>query len=188
MLFEHAHVAAGQRVLVHGGGGNVGAYAVQLARRAGAHVVATTMAADVEYVRGHGASEVVDVSATRFDEAIEPVDAVIDTVGGDALRRSFAVLKSGGILVSSVAAPDPEEAARRQVTASFMLVNVTTEQLTRIAAMFDAGELQTCVGEVLPLSAAQMAHEMLEGKRPRPRGKIVLAANTPIGPQAARSW
>jgi NADPH:quinone reductase-like Zn-dependent oxidoreductase len=189
MLFEYARVAPGQRVLVQGGGGNVGAYAVQLARNAGAHVVATTMADDVEYVQGLGASEVIDVSKTRFEEVMAaPVDAVIDTVGGDTLRRSFAVLKPGGVLVSSVAAPDPEEAARRQVSASFLLVDVTSEQLARIASMFDAGALRTCVGEVLPLAAARIAHDMLEGMRPRPRGKIVLAANASIEPQVSRSW
>jgi NADPH:quinone reductase-like Zn-dependent oxidoreductase len=179
MLFDHAQLAPGQTVLVQGGGGNVGAYAVQLARHAKARVIATAMPGDVDYVRGLGADEVIDVTTTRFEDVAGPVDAVIDTVGGDAQRRSFAVLKTGGVLVSSVSAPDAEEAAKRGVRAMFMLVNVTSENLTRIADMFESRELTACVGTVLPLTEARLAHEMLDGKQPRPRGKIVLAVDPP---------
>jgi NADPH:quinone reductase-like Zn-dependent oxidoreductase len=175
MLFDHAGVKPGQTVLIHGGAGNVGAYAVQLAHRAGVRVITTVRTADVEYVRGLGAEEVIDVSQTRFEDVTGPVDAVIDTVGGDALARSFAVLQPGGLLVSAVAPPDAAEAARREVRAFFMLVDVTTNALTRIAALIDAGDLTTAVGTVLPLSAARTAHDMLEGRQPKPRGKIVLA-------------
>lgn len=177
MLFDHAQLTPGQTVLVQGGAGNVGAYAVQFAARADVHVIATAKSGDVDYVRSLGATEVIDVSTSRFEEMTMPVDAVIDTVGGDAQRRSFAVLKTGGVLVSAVSAPDADEATRRGVRAMFMLVDVTTAILTRIAAMFDAGELTAAVGAVLPLTAARTAHEMLEGRQPRPRGKIVLSVD-----------
>jgi NADPH:quinone reductase-like Zn-dependent oxidoreductase len=175
MLFDYASIAAGQTVLVHGGAGNVGAYAVQLARHARARVIATAFTDRVAYVRTLGADDVIDVSTTRFEDTIRDVDAVIDTVGGDTQQRSFRVLKPGGILVSAVSTPDAQEAERRAVRSTFLLVNVTTNALTRIAALFETRELVPRIGAVLPLADAREAHEILDGKRPRPQGKIVLA-------------
>ena len=98
---------------------------------------------------------------------------MLDTIGGDAQDRSFAVLKPGGVLVSAGATPDQEKAARRGVQALFFLVEVASRRLEQIAALIEAGELTTSVGDVLPLTAARLAHEMLAGK-PHKRGKIVL--------------
>jgi len=174
MLFDRAHVAAGQTVLVHGAGGSVGASALQMARAAGARVVATAGRDDLAYVRGLGADVVCDYRADRFEDHARDVDVVVDTVGGETQTRSFAVLKRGGTLVSIVSEPDAQEAARRGVQASFLLVGVTTTLLERVAALIAAGRLATRVGAVLPLAEARAAHEMLEGSRPRPSGKIVL--------------
>jgi NADPH:quinone reductase-like Zn-dependent oxidoreductase len=173
MVFDHGRAAAGQRVLVHGAAGNVGAYAVQLAKQAGAEVVATVLSRDVDYVRTLGADRVIDVQETRFEQAVKEVDVVIDTLGGEAQQRSFAVLRPGGVLVSSVAQPDPDQAARHGVRGVFFLVAVTSAGLATIAELLDAGRLSTHVGEVLPLAEARLAHEMLAGKPHRP-GKIVL--------------
>ena len=172
-LFEQAQLGRTQTVLILGGAGNVGAYAVQIAHRAGARVIATASAGDLAYLRSLGADEAVD-RQDRLEDRVEPVDAVIDLVGGEVQTRSFAVLKRGGRLVSAVSQPDQQEAARRGVTAGFFLVQVTTAHLERIAAMVDAGELATQIGSILPLAAAEAAHEMLEGARPHPRGKIIL--------------
>ena len=173
-LFEQARVGPGLRVLIHGAAGNVGAYAVQLARQAGLRVIATAGCRDLAYARGLGAQEVID-KVEPFEEKISPVDAVIDLVGGEVQQRSFSVLKRGGTLVSAVSPPDQVAAERHGVRAMFFLVDVTTSHLARIAEMIDAGELITNVGTVLPLVHARRAHEMLEGSRPRPRGKIVLS-------------
>jgi NADPH:quinone reductase-like Zn-dependent oxidoreductase len=173
-LFEQAGLAAGQTVLIHGAGGNVGAYAVQLAGRAGLQVIATAGAPDLEAVRSLGAREVIDSRMARFEDAVRGVDAVIDLVGGEMQARSFAVLRPGGILVSAVSQPDQAVAERHGVRALFFLVDVTTARLAQIAALIDAGELTPVVGAVLPLADARIGHEMLEGARPRPRGKIVL--------------
>ncbi|MEP7304845.1 MAG: NADP-dependent oxidoreductase [Acidobacteriota bacterium] len=173
MLFEHAHVDATTRVLVHGGAGNVGAYAVQMARDVAHEVIATALPGDLDYVRALGAHRVIDVRSTPFESVVADVDVVLDTVGGETLARSFAVLKPGGALVSSVTVPDQEKAARLGVRGLFFLVNVTSEGLARIAEMIDGGRLSTCVGDVLPLSEARIAHEMLAG-RPHKRGKLVL--------------
>jgi NADPH:quinone reductase-like Zn-dependent oxidoreductase len=173
-LFEQAKLARGQTVLVHGAAGSVGAYAVQLARKAGVRVAATAGQQDLAYVRDLGADEVIDYRATRFEDVVSGVDAVIDLVGGETQARSFAVLRPGGMLISAVSQPDQTRAAERGVTARFFLVNVTNADLARIADMIVQGVLGTSVGTVLPLASVREAHEMLEGTRPRPRGRIVL--------------
>jgi NADPH:quinone reductase-like Zn-dependent oxidoreductase len=174
MLFEYAHVAAGQTVLIHGAAGNVGAYAVQLAKQAGLHVVATAGSVDLDYVRGLGADTVVDYKTERFEESATGVDVVLDTVGGDTQQRSLRVLKPGGILVS-VVSPVPEAAQTRySVRAAYFYVEVTTARLNTITELFDSAKLVTEVGTVLPLEDARLAHEMLGGA-PHKRGKIVLS-------------
>jgi NADPH:quinone reductase-like Zn-dependent oxidoreductase len=173
MLFEYAHVTAGQTVLIHGAAGNVGAYAVQLASQAGLHVVATAGSANLDYVRGLGAETVVDYKKERFEESVAGVDVVLDTVGGEIQQRSLRVLKPGGILVS-VVSPVPETTQKRYgIRAAYFYVDVTTSRLNRITELFDNGKLVTDVGTVLPLEEARIAHEMLAGA-PHKRGKIVL--------------
>ncbi|HVM98058.1 MAG TPA: NADP-dependent oxidoreductase [Candidatus Acidoferrales bacterium] len=174
MLVDHARIVAGRTVLVHGAGGSVGSCAVQIARAAGAHVVATAFSKDVDYVRSLGASEVIDVSETAFEKVVDRVDAVFDTIGGTVQTKSMAIISPGGILVSSVSQPDTTEASRHGIRAVFFLVDVTTSRLDRVSAMIDAGDLHVRVGAVLPLSEARQAHEMLDGLRSRPAGKIVL--------------
>ena len=151
MLFDYAHVTAGQTVRIHGAAGNVGAYAAQLASQAGLHVVATAASADMDYVRGLGAERVVDYQTERFEESVTGVDVVLDTVGGDTQQRSLRVLKPGGILVS-VVSPVPEATQKRYgVRAAYFYVDVTTARLIKITELFDSGKLVTDVGTVLPL-------------------------------------
>jgi NADPH:quinone reductase-like Zn-dependent oxidoreductase len=174
MLFDYAHVTAGQTVLIHGAAGNVGAYAAQLASQAGLHVVATAASADMDYVRGLGAEKVVDYQTERFEESVTGVDVVLDTVGGDTQQRSLRVLKPGGILVS-VVSPVPETTQKSYgVRAAYFYVDVTTARLNKITELFDSGKLVTDVGTVLSLEEARTAHEMLGGA-PHKRGKIVLS-------------
>lgn len=173
MVFEFAQVEPGQFVLVHGGAGNVGAFAVQFAKRAGGVVIATASAENERYVHTLGADGVIDYRTSRFYESLKNVDAVLDTVGGETLERSYEIVKRGGIIVSSAAQPSPEKAEQHGIRARFFLVEVTTDRLTKIARMIDAGELKTEVGEVLWLNEARQGHEMLEGARRR-RGKIVI--------------
>jgi NADPH:quinone reductase-like Zn-dependent oxidoreductase len=173
-LFDQAGLEAGQTVLIHGAAGNVGAYAVQFARKADLKVIATAGTDDIETVRRLGADRVIDYRNERFEELVSDVDAVIDLVGGESQTRSFSVLKRGGKLISAVSKPDQELAASHGVTADFFLVAVSTSQLSDISKMIDNGDLKTNVGSVLPLSDAIKAHEMLEGKREHAKGKIVL--------------
>jgi NADPH:quinone reductase-like Zn-dependent oxidoreductase len=177
MVFEYGGVDATKRVLVHGAAGNVGAYAVQLARRVAREVIATTNSPGVPYVQTLGADRVIDVHTSRFEEVLTGIDVVLDTIGGDTQDRSFAVLKPGGVLVSAVATPDQGKATEHGVRALFFLVEVSSARLERIAALIEDGRLTTCVGDVLPLADARLAHEMLEGL-PHKRGKIVLRVDS----------
>lgn len=174
-LFDQAGLLAGQTVLIHGAAGNVGAYAVQLARRAGIRTVATAAAADIALVRDLGADTVIDFQAQRFEDEVRAVDAVLDLVGGETQTRSFQVLRRGGKLISAVSSPDQDLARQHGVDATFFLVNVTSRQLTEIAELIDRRELRTRVGKVLPVADAREAHLVLEGRHPPQPGKIVLA-------------
>jgi NADPH:quinone reductase-like Zn-dependent oxidoreductase len=172
MLFEYAPAKDGQKVLIHGAAGNVGAYAVQLARQARLDVVAATAAKDVAYVQSLGAGRVLDYQATRFEDQVSGVDIVIDTVGGDVRDRSMKVVKPGGVLVSAVS-PFPEALQGKDVRTIFFLVDVTTRRLKALTELFEKNQLRTSVGTVLALEQAETAHEMLGGA-PHKRGKIVL--------------
>jgi NADPH:quinone reductase-like Zn-dependent oxidoreductase len=178
-LFDVAHIKEGQTLLIHGAAGNVGGYAVQLARRADVRIIATAATNDISFVRDLGAETVIDYRTQRFEEAVRDVDAVFDLVGGDTQERSFQVLRRGGKLVSAVSPPDQDLAQRHGVQATFFLVNVTTQYLAEIGGLIDRGELKTRVGIVLPLADAREAHLMLEGVRSHPHGKIVLAVGRP---------
>ena len=171
MLFDYAHAEPGQTVMILGAAGNVGAYAVQFATRAGLHVVAVVTQKDTDYVRSLGAEIVLDSQAGTFEDSAPPVDACIDTVGGETRERSLGSLKLGGVLVS-VVSTDPIP-SRPDVRTVFFYVEVTTERLNTISKFFDSAELQPRVGSVLPLKEVRAAHEMLAGA-PHKGGKIVL--------------
>lgn len=172
MLFEYARAKVGQTVLIHGAAGNVGAYAVRLAKHAGLNIVATAGPRDIEYVRKAGAATVINYQTTRFEDAVRSVDIVLDTVGRDTRDRSYGVLKPGGILVSIVT-PFREPPALAAIRTAFFIAEVTTARLNALTELFNRGELVAEVGTVLPLTQARTAHEMLAGAR-HERGKIVL--------------
>jgi NADPH:quinone reductase-like Zn-dependent oxidoreductase len=174
MLFDKAHVVHGQTVLVLGAAGNVGGFAVQFARNVGARVIALADGRDASYLTDIGASVVVDYRTQAFETVAPPVDAVIDLVGGETQKRAFQLIKPGGSLISSVAAPSKELAAAGGIRTVFFIVRVTAGELTQIAHLFDSAKIRTEIGAVLPLARAREAHEMLSGSLAHARGKIVL--------------
>ncbi|MBZ9759163.1 NADP-dependent oxidoreductase [Mesorhizobium sp. ESP6-5] len=174
-LFDRAQLKAGQTVVIHGAAGSVGSYAVQLARYAGVQTIVTVGPEDISFARELGANTVVDYRTQRFEEQVRDADAVIDLVGGETQGRSFQVLRRGGKLISAVSKPDQQLAEHYDVEATFILVNVTSQNLAEITRLVDDGKLRTKVGAVLPLTEAREAHLMLERVRPQPKGKIVLA-------------
>jgi NADPH:quinone reductase-like Zn-dependent oxidoreductase len=118
---------------------------------------------------------VIDYRTQRFEEEVRDVDVVVDLVGGEIQKRSFQIIRRGGKLVSAVSDPDRSFAEQYGVQSFFFLVKVTSEYLAQITRLIDATQLRTHVGTVLPLTDAKEAHLMLEGLKPRPKGKIVLA-------------
>jgi NADPH:quinone reductase-like Zn-dependent oxidoreductase len=171
-LFDQGDLQAGQRVLIHGGAGGVGSFAVQLARWRGAHVAATASARDAELVRKLGAAEVIDYRVRRFEEAVADMDLVFDTVGGETWERSWDVLRPGGRLVS-IAVPRPPEregpAGRRAI---WFVVEPNRSQLIEIGGLIDGGHVRPIVSAVLPLERGREAY----GPSPHSSGpgKIVL--------------
>lgn len=165
-LFVHGRLHEGERVLIHGAAGGVGHIAVQLARSRGAHVIGTASPSGVATVRDLGAHEVIDHTTVRFEETIEPVDLVFDTAGGELLRRSPAVLRPGGRIVSVAEAP-PEG-----IEAVYYIVEQYRDQLIEVAQLVDRGEVHPAVDSVYPLEEFRAAFErcMAGGKR----GKVVL--------------
>ena len=171
MLFDYGDAKQNQTVLILGAAGNVGAYAVQLAAQAGLHVNAVAKSEDVEFVRSLGAETVIDYRTRRFEDVISSVDLVLDLVGGDPRERAARRLRPGGTLVSVVSSGSMP--TRSDVHSVFFYVEVTTERLNKISALFNRGTLVPQVGTVLPLEETRIAHEMLAGA-PHKRGKIVL--------------
>lgn len=177
-LVDTAQVRAGQRVLVTAAAGGVGHFAVQFAKHLGAHVTAVASARHHEWLRGLGVDELIDYTATRFEEAAKDIDVVIDLVGDahDATStRSLAVLRPGGLLVAVPAGVSTElqdAADARGIRVTPFLVEPDRTALTQIAGLIDAGEVQVEVAEVFALERAGEAHAL--GETGRTRGKLVL--------------
>ncbi|MBV9585731.1 MAG: NADP-dependent oxidoreductase [Alphaproteobacteria bacterium] len=173
MLFEYARIESGQVILVRGAAGSVGACATQMAKEAGASVYGTARARDIERVRALGAEPVVEGDPVGAQLASRSLDAVIDTIGGDALESTCKALRPNGIIVSVVRPPDEAYFRSRGVRTAYFIVDVTRDRLDRISAMVLRATLNLPVGEVLDLADAKIAHRMLDGAPHKP-GKIVL--------------
>ena len=172
-LVDHAAVQPGEAVLVHGGGGGVGALTVQLAAILGARVTATVRSDARELVSGFGAGRVIDVRTEAFDEIGPVYDVVIDTVGGETLDRSFGVLRRGGRLITLSAPPPVGRADDYGVTATFFIVVPNRDQLAQLAALVDSGRLRVEIAETFPLDDGRDAFE--SGRRsPQRAGKTVI--------------
>ena len=189
-IFTHGHLEKGQTILIHGGAGAVGAYAVQLASHAAATVIATASSDDEAYLKSIGASRVIDYRREQFEKVLrEKVDVVFDLVGGDTQKRSFLVLKEGGHLVAATQPVSQEETARHRVSGEMMRLAPSGEGLGRIARLLEEGTIRPDVATVYALQDAAQAwrdiagnlpgaHGMSPGgpgvRRRRSHGKIVL--------------
>ena len=171
-LFVAGGLAAGQRVLIHAAAGGVGSLAVQMAKWKSAHVIGTASGHNHAFLRELGVDQAVDYATVRFEEAVEPVDVVLDTLGGDVQERSWKVLKRGGILVSIVSPPSADVAAAQGARQAFVFTEPNAGQLAEIAKLADAEKLKAIVETILPLSDATRGQEL--SKRGHTRGKIVL--------------
>jgi len=171
-LVDTAQLHPGQTILVHGGSGGVGSFAVQIAKARGARVIATASTANQDLLKQLGADVAIDYTKTRFEDVAKDVDAVLDPVGKETLARSYGVVKKGGIVMSLVARPDPVELEKRGIRGAAISVHPDSEDLAEIARLIDAGKIKPVVTEVLPLSEAIAAQRQAETHHTR--GKLVL--------------
>jgi NADPH:quinone reductase-like Zn-dependent oxidoreductase len=174
-LFDHGGLKAGQTVLIHGGSGGVGGFAVQFAKAAGARVIATASGDGLQLARDYGADQVVDYKNQRFEDVAHDVDLVFDLIGGETHERSYAVLKPGGTLISTVHEPDEAKAAEKHLKAERYMAVPNGGQLAQIAGLIDAGKVKVVVAKTFPLAQAADAHRYLETQHPL--GKVVLVVS-----------
>lgn len=174
-LFEGAQLKRKDRILIHAGSGGVGGFAVQLAKWKGAHVIATCSTANVEFVKGLGADEVVDYRQADFAH-MKHVDAVLDTLGGEVQERSWKIIKPFGVLVSIVSQPSAETAESLSARGAFISLKPDGKLLEGIAKLVDGGRLKSTVETILPLAEARQAQELSQAGHVR--GKIVLNVST----------
>jgi NADPH:quinone reductase-like Zn-dependent oxidoreductase len=171
-LYDAAKISTGQKLLIHGAAGGVGTFAVQLAKLKGAYVIATASKKNHDFLRSLGADECIDYNTTKFEDVVHDVDAVLDTITGETMERSWKVLKKGGILVSILEPPKPEKAAAHGCRCHHTFVQANAEQLGEIGKLVDARKLKVIIEKVYPLSEARAAQESNAGGHTR--GKIVL--------------
>jgi len=173
-LFDHGHLQPGQRVLIHGGAGGVGHFAIQFARHIAADVLTTASDEDRPFLIELGAGQIIDHTRDRFENIVSPVDLVFDLIGGDTLERSYPLVKAGGHLVTTVGQPSSQRAEARNIKAVHFLTEPNGEQLAEIGKLIDAGEIRPHVAAIFTLATAAQAHEKLE--HAHVQGKIVLKA------------
>ncbi|HAV34877.1 MAG TPA: NADPH:quinone reductase [Massilia sp.] len=176
-MMDTAKVGPGQRVLVQAGSGGVGSLAIQLVKAAGATVVATASGRNRALVESLGVDQFVDYTATRVADAVEPVDAVFDTIGGEVQEAAWSILKPGGIQVSIISPPSEEKATELGVRAGFVFIGPNAPVLERLAAMVDGGRLRPIVGAEFALEDIAAAHALSESGRAV--GKIVVYVGKP---------
>jgi NADPH:quinone reductase-like Zn-dependent oxidoreductase len=174
-LIDRAKLEPHQRVLIHGGAGAVGLYAVQLAHNRGAHVITTVSGPDIDFVKQLGANEAIDYKASRFEKDIRDMDVVFDTVGGDTLERSWNVLKPDGRMIT--VASNSEGTADQRVKDAFFIVEPNQKQLVEIARQIDAGHLRAFVKDAVPLNEASAAYNGAIRNEGR-NGKIVIVVES----------
>jgi NADPH:quinone reductase-like Zn-dependent oxidoreductase len=179
-LVDVAKLQPGQTILIHGGSGGVGSFAVQIAKARGARVIATASTANQDILKQLGADVAVDYTKTKFEDVARDVDAVLDPVGKETLARSYDVVKKGGIVMSLVARPDPVELKKHGIRGAGISVHPDADDLTEIAHLIDQGKIKPSVTQVLPLSEAIAAQR--QAATHHTRGKVVLRiADEPNG-------
>lgn len=174
-LFTHGHLKAGQRVLIQGGSGGGGHFAVQFAKAKQAEVITTASAAHSSLLRHLGADQIIDYEAQRFEQIVAEVDLVFDLIGGEVQERSWQVLRKGGLLVSTLNEPSREKAAAAGARGMRYTVTESGDDLAVIAELIDAGKVRPVVAKTYQLHEAAAAQQFLE--KEHPAGKVVLSIN-----------
>jgi NADPH:quinone reductase-like Zn-dependent oxidoreductase len=170
--FELGKLQGGQTVLIHGGSGGVGSFAIQIAKARGARVIATASTANLDLLKQLGVDVVIDYTKQKFEEVAHDVDFVLDPVGRDTLARSYGVVKKGGIVVTIVSRCDEAELKKHEIRGASLSSHPNSVELAEITKLIDAGKIKPIVSQVLPLTEAAKADTQAETHHTR--GKIVL--------------
>ena len=171
-LVDAAKLGAGQTVLIHGGSGGVGHFAIQIAKARGARVIATASAANQEFLKKLGVDQAIDYTATKFEDVVKDVDVVLDAVGGDTLRRSYGVVKKGGIIVTIADEPDQAALDAHGIRGASISAAPKSETFTELTRLIEDGKVKPVVTQVLPLAEVAKAQEQIATRHTR--GKIIL--------------
>ncbi|MEY2536960.1 MAG: hypothetical protein QOG67_700 [Verrucomicrobiota bacterium] len=179
-LIDTAKIEKGQTVLIHGGSGGVGSFAIQIAKERGARVIATASTSNQDLLKQLGADVAIDYTKTRFEDVAKDVDIVLDPVGHETLERSYAVVRKGGMIVSLVARCDPAELAKHEIHGASVSSHPDANELAQITKLIEEKKLKPIVSQVLPLTDASKA--AAQAATHHTRGKIVLkVAGEPAG-------
>ena len=171
-LIDTAKLNAGQTVLIHGGSGGVGSFAIQIAKAHGAKVIATASTPNQDLLKELGADQAIDYTTTKFEDVVKDVDVVLDCVGHDTLARSYGVVKKGGIIVSIAGSPEREKLAEHGIRGESIMVQPKTSVLKEITKLIEGKKLKPIVSQTFPLREAAKAQEAIATRHTR--GKIVL--------------
>ena len=171
-LIDKAGLKADQTVLIHGGSGGVGTFAIQIAKARRAKVIATASAANQDVLKELVVDQPIDYTTTRFEDVVKDVDVVLNGVRGDSLARSYGVVKKGGIIVSITGPPDPAELERHGIRGTSFSAHPDAKILEDLAKLIDSKKITPVVSAVIPLAEVAKAHEQIASQHTR--GKIVL--------------
>jgi 2-desacetyl-2-hydroxyethyl bacteriochlorophyllide A dehydrogenase len=171
-LVDAAQLHEGQTILIHGGSGGVGSFAIQIAKARGGRVIATASTANQDLLKQLGADVAIDYTKQKFEEIAKDVDYVLDPVGKDMLARSYGAVKKGGVILALVARPDPEELKKHGIRAIGIWAKPSAKDLSEIAQLIDAGKIKPIVTQIRPLTEAVAAEQQAETHHTR--GKVVL--------------
>src|SRR2546423_1673271 len=171
-LVDSAKLGAGQSVLIHGGSGGVGTFAIQIAKARGAKVFATASTPNQDLLKQLGADVAIDYTKQKFEDVAKDVDVVLDCVGKDTLQRSYGVVKKGGFIVTLVASPDPVQLEKHGIHGSDLSVAPNSGELAEITKLIEQKKIKVVVSNALPLTEAAKAQEQAATRHTR--GKIVL--------------
>ncbi len=170
--FELGKLQSGQTVLIHGGSGGVGSFAIQIAKARGARVIATASTANQDLLKQLGVDVAIDYTKQKFEDVAHDVDFVLDPVGRDTLARSYGVVKKGGIVVTIISRCDEAELKKHEIRGASLSSHPNSVELAEITKFIDAGKIKPIVSQVLPLTDATKADAQAETHHTR--GKIAL--------------
>lgn len=171
---KNVQLQKGQTVLIHGGAGGVGSYAIQFAKNAGAYVITTAGSYSREYLTELGADEVIDYKTEDFTQKVKDVDAVINLTGQDTLDRSYQVVKNGGFLTSTNGIPDQEKAVSCSINANYTMGMVSPEDMAKVFAMVKEGSLKININKIYPFTLDAVKQAQLDFEQGPNRGKRLI--------------